>query len=51
MSEKDGKLSADAENLRAVDDELAAAILEFRSEYKVLSTYVRPMIGRSYESP
>jgi DNA polymerase-1 len=40
--------SADAENLRAVDDELAAAILEFRSEYKVLSTYVRPMIGRSY---
>jgi DNA polymerase I-like protein with 3'-5' exonuclease and polymerase domains len=50
MSEKDGKLSADAENLRAVDDELAAAILEFRSEYKVLSTYVRPMIGRSYVS-
>jgi DNA polymerase I-like protein with 3'-5' exonuclease and polymerase domains len=50
MSEKNGKLSADAENLRAVDDELAAAILEFRSEYKVLSTYVRPMIGRTYES-
>lgn len=50
MSEKKGKLSADAENLRAVDDELAAAILEFRSEFKVLSTYVRPMIGRHYES-
>lgn len=50
MSEKNGKLSADAENLRAVDDELAAAILEFRSEFKVLSTYVRPMIGRHYES-
>ncbi len=50
MSEKDGKLSADADNLRAVDDELAVAILEFRSEYKVLSTYVRPMIGRSYVS-
>lgn len=50
MSEKDGKLSADAENLRAVDDELAAAILDFRSEFKVLSTYVRPMIGRSYVS-
>jgi DNA polymerase I-like protein with 3'-5' exonuclease and polymerase domains len=48
MSEKDGKLSADAENLRAVDDALAAAILDFRSEYKVLSTYVRPMIGRPY---
>jgi DNA polymerase I-like protein with 3'-5' exonuclease and polymerase domains len=50
MSEKNGKLSADAENLRAVDDELAEAILEFRSEYKVLSTYVRPMIGRHWES-
>ncbi len=50
MSEKDGRLSADAENLRAVDDELALAILEFRSEFKVLSTYVRPMIGRSYVS-
>ncbi len=50
MSEKNGSLSADADNLRAVDDELALAILEFRSEYKVLSTYVRPMIGRSYVS-
>jgi DNA polymerase I-like protein with 3'-5' exonuclease and polymerase domains len=50
MSQKNGKLSADAENLRAVDDELAAAILDFRSEYKVLSTYVRPMIGRSFET-
>ena len=30
MSQKDGKLSADKENLEAVDDELAAAILEFR---------------------
>jgi DNA polymerase I-like protein with 3'-5' exonuclease and polymerase domains len=50
MSEKDGKLSADADNLRAVDDELAAAILEFRSEAKVHSTYVRPMIDRSYVS-
>lgn len=50
MSEKNGKLSADADNLRAVDDELAAAILDFRSEFKVLSTYVRPMIGRSFET-
>jgi DNA polymerase I-like protein with 3'-5' exonuclease and polymerase domains len=50
MSEKDGSLSADAENLRAVDDALAAAILDFRSEYKVLSTYVRPMLGRTYVS-
>jgi DNA polymerase I-like protein with 3'-5' exonuclease and polymerase domains len=50
MSQDKGTVSADADNLRAVDDELAAAILEFRSEYKVLSTYVRPMIGRSYVS-
>lgn len=40
--------SMDAENLRTVHDELAEKILEFRSEFKVLSTYVRPMIGRSY---
>ena len=50
MSEKNGKLSADAENLRAVDDELAVAILDFRSEAKVLSTYVEPFITRTYES-
>jgi DNA polymerase I-like protein with 3'-5' exonuclease and polymerase domains len=50
MSVEDGKVSADADNLRAVDDELAGAILEFRSEKKVLSTYVRPMIDRHYES-
>ena len=50
MSQKDGKLPMDAENLRAVDDEFAAAVLEFRSEFKVLSTYVRPMIGRHYET-
>ena len=50
MSEKDGKISADKDNLQAVDDALAAAILEFRAEFKVLSTYVRPMIGRSYVS-
>lgn len=50
MEKKAGKIvSADADNLRAVDDALATAILKFRSEYKVLSTYVRPMIGRSYE--
>lgn len=50
MSTKDGKISADAENLRAVDDPLAQAILEFRSEDKVLTTYVRPMLGRHYET-
>lgn len=50
MSTKDGKVSADADNLRAVHDDLAAAILEYRAEAKVLSTYVRPMIGRTYVS-
>lgn len=50
MSEKNGSLSADADNLRAVDDELAAAILDYRSEMKVLTTYVRPMISNSYVS-
>lgn len=50
MSEKNGKLSADRESLSAVDDPLAQAILEFRSEFRVLSTYVRPMIDRSYET-
>lgn len=42
--------SMDRENLETVEDELAQAILDFRSEYKVLSTYVRPFIGRSYET-
>jgi DNA polymerase-1 len=50
MSEKNGSLSADADNLRAVDDELAAAILDFRSEAKVHSTYVLPYINRTYDS-
>jgi DNA polymerase-1 len=50
MEKKDGKVtSADKDNLNAVDDELATAILKFRSEYQVLSTYVRPMIGRHYD--
>jgi DNA polymerase I-like protein with 3'-5' exonuclease and polymerase domains len=50
MSEKDGKLPMDADNLRAVHDELAVAILNYRAEYKVLTTYVRPYIGRTYET-
>lgn len=40
--------SMDVENLSTVTDPLAKAILEFRAEFKALSTYVRPMIGRSY---
>lgn len=51
MQKSDGKVvSADKEQLEAVDDELATAILRFRSEFKVLSTYVRPMLGRHYDS-
>lgn len=51
MATVDGEVkSADKENLEAVDDELATAILEFRAEYKTLSTYVRPYIGRHYVS-
>src|ERR1700733_431179 len=34
--------SMDAENLETIEDPLAAAILEFRSEHKALTTYVRP---------
>ncbi len=49
MEKEGGQIkSANADNLRAVDDELALAVLKFRSEYKVLSTYVRPMLKRSY---
>lgn len=42
--------SMDAENLDTVSDELATRILDFRSEYKVLSTYVRPYIGRTFDT-
>jgi len=49
-SEKTGKPSMDAENLAAVDDELARTIESFRAEYKVLGTYLRPMLHRSWEA-
>lgn len=45
-----GNTSADVESLTTVDDELAHAILEFRAEFKALSTYIRPYIERTYES-
>lgn len=45
-----GKPSMDAENLAAVDDELARAIEEFRAEFKMLGTYVLPMLNRSWDS-
>lgn len=51
MEKSDGEIkSADKENLSAVDDELALAVLEFRAEEKVHSTYVRPMIHRHYDT-
>lgn len=41
--------SMDRENLETVDDPLAEAILNFRAEYKTLSTYVRPFIHKSWD--
>jgi len=49
-SEKTGKVSMDAENLSAVDDELARTVESFRAEYKLLGTYLRPMLHRSWEA-
>lgn len=50
METSEGKVkSADKDNLEACDDELSQAVLDFRAEYKTLSTYVRPMIGRHYD--
>lgn len=40
--------SMDKDNLETVDDELAVAILDYRSENKVLSTYIQPMLERHY---
>lgn len=42
-----GTPSMDAENLAAVDDELARAVEAFRSEFKMLGTYVRPLLHSS----
>jgi len=49
-SEKTGKPSMDAENLAAVDDELARTVELFRAEYKLLGTYLRPMLHRSWDA-
>jgi DNA polymerase I-like protein with 3'-5' exonuclease and polymerase domains len=49
-SQEDGKIKMDADNLRAIDDDLAVAILEYRSERLVHSTYVRPMISRHHDT-
>jgi DNA polymerase-1 len=45
-----GQPSTDNENLSAVDDELAAAILEFRGVQKMVGTYLRPMLHGSEDS-
>ena len=41
---KNGKRSMDAESLAAIDDELAAAVLEFRDASKLYGTYLKPML-------
>lgn len=46
-----GEYSTDSDSLRFIDDELAAAILDYRAENKVLNTYITPMIERHYYSP
>jgi DNA polymerase-1 len=43
-----GVRSMDKENLASVDDELARAIEDYRAEYRILNTYVRPMLSRSW---
>ena len=45
-----GQPSTDNENLSAVDDELAAAILEFRGVQKMVGTYLRPMLHGSEDA-
>lgn len=51
MEKTDGKVEkADKDNLLAVDDVLAEAVLRFRSEFKVMSTYVKPMVQRHYDN-
>lgn len=41
---KNGKPSMDEESLKAIDDDLATKILEYRSAYKIFGTYLRPML-------
>ncbi len=46
---KTGKPKTDEENLSAIPDELAAAILDWRGEDKMLNTYLRKMVMDTYE--
>lgn len=50
MEKTKGKLTkADKDNLQTVDDLLAETLLRFKSEYKVMSTYVKPFINRHWD--
>lgn len=49
-SSKTGKLKMDAENLDAIDDELATAVQEFRGESKMMGTYIMPLLERTWDS-
>lgn len=46
-----GAVSVNAETLERIDDDLARAVLLARSEHKLLSTYVRPMLEPSWDGP
>lgn len=46
-SGKSGNLKMDEENLSAVDHEIAAKVLQFRGEFKLLSTYALPLLNPS----
>lgn len=39
-----GKISMDVGSLKRIDDELCRAVLEFRSEFKMLRTYINPIL-------
>lgn len=41
--------SMDINNLSTVDDDLARAVLEYRSEQKILGTYILPMIEKTWD--
>ena len=44
-----GKPRTDEENLQAIPDELAAAILDWRGEEKMLGTYLRKLVMDTFE--
>ena len=42
-------VSMDAESLGTVDDPLAEAVLQFRTENKILGTYIQPMLDETWD--